>query len=158
MIERKILVLRGLPASGKTTYARKWISEDSEQRIRFNRDDIRNMLGEYKVPSKEDLITSIYYHFLDEAMISGYDIVLDNMNLNKTSLSELETFVKNTNYDFDRTPIGIHYTIEYKDFFNVPIETCIERDKAREKPIGENVIRSIYNKYKNDIAPWKYLN
>ena len=41
---KKIIVLQGIPASGKSTWARQWVSEDPEHRVRFNRDDIRNML------------------------------------------------------------------------------------------------------------------
>ena len=44
---RKVLVLRGLQGSGKSTFAKQWVNEDPEHRVRFNRDDIRNMLGKY---------------------------------------------------------------------------------------------------------------
>lgn len=44
-----------------------------------------------------------------------------------------------------------HYIIEYKDFFT-PLEVCIERDSKRENPIGEEVIRATYEKYKHIIG------
>lgn len=37
---KQILILRGIPASGKTTYALKWVNEDPNHRIRINQDDI----------------------------------------------------------------------------------------------------------------------
>ena len=57
MIE--ILYTVGLPASGKTTYARQWVQEDPKHRVRINRDDIRRMLGPYWIPTREDLVTDI---------------------------------------------------------------------------------------------------
>jgi predicted kinase len=78
----KVIILKGIPASGKTTYARQWINEDPDNRVRFNRDDIRNMLGKYWMPKREKLIDKMFYIFLTEALRNYYDIIIDNMNLN----------------------------------------------------------------------------
>lgn len=40
------------------------------------------------------------------------------------------------------------YEIEFKDFF-IPLQDCIERDSKRPNPIGEEVIRKTYEKYKD---------
>lgn len=146
----KIIVCQGLPASGKSTWAKQWVAEDSKHRVRFNRDDVRNMLGVYWVPSREGLINSIYDTFMNEAMLAGYDIVIDNMNLNKKTLSEIEQYVTEFNEWIRLSPLDIRYDIEYKTFFDVPVETLIERDSKRENPIGEKVIKDLYNKYKNE--------
>lgn len=153
----KIIILQGLPGSGKSTWAKEWVKEDPENRVRFNRDDIRNMLGVYWVPSREDLINSIYLSFLNEAMIKGYDIVIDNMNLNKNALKEIEDEVADFNEWIRLSSTNIQYEVHYKNFFSVPLETCIERDSKRENPVGEATIKKIYNKYKHIYAPWKYL-
>lgn len=44
---------------------------------------------------------------------------------------------------------GKEFKWEYKDFTDVPVETCIERDKLRpgDESIGEAVIMNFYNKY-----------
>lgn len=42
---KKLIICRGIQGSGKSTWAKQWCHEDSEHRIRFNNDDIRNMLG-----------------------------------------------------------------------------------------------------------------
>ena len=109
---KKIIVLQGIPASGKSTWARQWVSEDPEHRVRFNRDDIRNMLGVYWVPSREGLTNNIYNTFIHDAMIGQYDIVLDNMNLNKKTLDEIEKEVR----DFNKLSMDFEYQIEYKSF------------------------------------------
>ena len=151
---KKIIVLRGLQGSGKSTFAKKWVSEDPEHRVRFNRDDIRNMLGPYWVPSRENLIDSIYWNLLQDATLAGYDIVIDNMNLNEKYIEDIKKFVEETNL---LSLAYSRYEVEIKDFFHVPLETCIERDAQREHPIGEKVIRNTYNKYKDKILLWQSL-
>jgi predicted kinase len=155
MKTRKILILRGLQGSGKSTFAKAWAAEEPEQRVRFNRDDIRNMLGTYWIPAREPLIDHIYEDFLNEAMLKEYDIVVDNMNLSQKYIDQVKEIID----EFNEWARGgnLQYELEIKDFFNVPLETCIERDAQREHPIGEAVIRNTYAKYKNSIEPWKYL-
>lgn len=147
----KVIVCQGLPASGKTTWAKEWVKENPKGRVRFNRDDIRNMLGEYWVPAREKLINSIYDTFMNESMLAGYDIVIDNMNLNDRTCKEIEYMVNDFNDWIKLSPLEIHYDIEYKKFTDVPLETLLERDSKRENPIGEKVIRDLYNKYETKL-------
>ena len=144
----KVIICQGLPASGKTTWAKAWANEDPKHRVRFNRDDVRNMLGKYWVPSREDLINSIYDSFMNEAMLAGYDIVIDNMNLNDKTIKEIQRYVEEFNNWIRLSVLDIHYDIEFKKFLDVPLETLLERDSKREHPIGEKVIRDLYTKYR----------
>jgi tRNA uridine 5-carbamoylmethylation protein Kti12 len=143
-IMSKIILCRGIQGSGKTTWAKQWVLEDPEHRVRFNNDDIRNMLGKYWVPSREHLVSDIKKDFIVSAMEFGYDIVVDNMNFNPKEIEYYENLVDST--------LGYMncYSIEYKDFF-IPLEVCIERDSKRENPIGEEVIRKTYERYKTII-------
>ena len=43
------------------------------------------------------------------------------------------------------------YTLEFKDFVDISLEECIERDSKRENPIGIEIITSTYNKHKDVI-------
>lgn len=140
----KIILCRGIQGSGKTTWAKQWVLEDPEHRVRFNNDDIRNMLGKYWVPSRKHLVSDIKKDFIVSAMEFGYDIVVDNMNFNPKEIEYYENLVDST--------LGYMncYSIEYKDFF-IPLEVCIERDSKRENPIGEEVIRKTYERYKTII-------
>lgn len=140
----KIVLCRGIRGSGKTTWAKQWVLEDPEHRVRFNNDDIRNMLGKYWVTSREHLVSDIKKDFMVSAMEFGYDIVVDNMNFNPKEIEYYENLVDST--------LGYMncYSLEYKDFF-IPLEVCIERDSKRENPIGEEVIRKTYERYKSII-------
>jgi predicted kinase len=146
----KIILCRGIQGSGKTTWAKQWVLEDPEHRVRFNNDDIRNMLGKYWVPSREDLVKDLNYAFLINSMSYGFDVVIDNMNLNPKELKYYNKVLDNWN-----DPKGIvfdavkpKYSLEFKDFF-IPLQDCIERDSKRPNPVGEEVIRKTYEKYKD---------
>lgn len=163
MQTRKIIIARGIPGSGKSTWARAWVGESPETRIRINNDDIRNMLGDYWVPSREDLVSFIKHKSAVAAMGHGYDIVVDNMNLNPKEINFWETIVNSHNKDTERVDLGFtkyKYEIEFKDFF-IPVEECIKRDAMRPNPIGEKTIKEIWKKYRHFIqttAVEKYVN
>ena len=148
----KVILCRGIQGRGKTTWAKQWVLEDSEHRVRFNNDDIRNMLGKYWVPSREGLVKNLKDTFLWSSMSHGFDIVIDNMNLNPKELEYYNKVLDNWN-----NPKGIvfdsvrpKYDIEIKNFFT-PLEDCIERDSKRPNPIGEKVIRDTYERYKGIV-------
>ena len=147
----KIILCRGIQGSGKTTWAKQWVLEDPEHRVRFNNDDIRNMLGKYWVPSREDfLVKSLRSVFLLNSMSYGFDIVIDNMNLNPKELEYYNRVLDGWNNPEWVTPdvVKPKYSLEFKDFF-IPLQECIERDSKRPNPIGEEVIRKTYEKYKD---------
>lgn len=141
----RIILCRGIQGSGKSTWAKQWVLEDPEHRVRFNNDDIRNMLGKYWVPSRERIVTEIKKDFMINAMELGYDIVIDNMNLNSNEVTYYKDLAAST------SRLISPYVVEFKDFF-IPLEVCIERDSKRENPIGEEVIRATYEKYKHIIG------
>lgn len=139
----KLIVCRGLPASGKTTWSRQWVNESPKERVRVNRDDIRNMLGPYWVPQREDLVTHIENKCLIEAITDGFNVVLDS-----TNLRGIERFLNLENYDGITLRNVESIDFIKKDFTDVPIDVCIQRDAQRDEGhVGEEVIRNMANKY-----------
>ena len=71
----QLIITRGLPASGKTTYARAWVQEDPANRIRLNRDELRRMLhadiGRTTNGLQENLITKIQQDTARQALRAG---------------------------------------------------------------------------------------
>lgn len=154
----KLILTRGIQGSGKSTWARKWVEEDPINRVRINNDDIRNMLGKYWVTEREPLVSEIKQNIATNAMSRGYDIVVDNMNLNPKEVKFWQDIVK---YNNEVSPISKYlYEIEFKDFF-ISLEECIRRDAMRPNPIGEKVIRDTWRRYKHFIQTSeveKYVN
>lgn len=134
----KIILVRGIPASGKSTWARKWAEEDPEHRVRICRDDIRRGLGKYWVVSRETLVRRIKECSIYQSLDLDYDIVIDDMNLNQSDVESVQKIAR----------LYPNCKVEFKDFLDVPLSECIKRDKERENPIGAGIITSIFNKYK----------
>ena len=134
----KILILSGIPASGKSTFAKQFVKENDGW-IRINKDDIRRMFGEYWLPKRESLVESAEYSIAEEAAFFGWNIIVDDTNLNPKYIKVWKDFAN----DFE-------YEIEYKEF-KVSLEQALEWDSKRENPVGETVIRGFYKKYYENV-------
>ena len=143
---KRIILTRGIPASGKSTWAKQEVLKDPEHSIRINKDDLRNMCGKYWVPAREKYITACKGTLLINAINFKFDtIIIDEMNLNPKENGYLKGMVSMMNDTLKDN--NDKYIIEIKDFTDVPLDVCIERDSKRENPIGEDVIKGIFNKY-----------
>lgn len=132
----KLIILQGIPCSGKSVWAKQFVLEDPLYRIRVNRDDIRFMFGKYWVPQRESLVSTIEATCVEEALASGYTVVLDATNLNEKYLNYWKNLARVNNIE-----------IEYKKFY-ISLEEAIERDKLRiENSVGEKVIKNFFEKY-----------
>jgi len=131
-----MLILQGLPASGKSTYAKEWVNQDPKHRVRINRDTMRLMLNPIYSMDHENLVTDILDFALDIILAHNYDVVIDNMNLSKKYVDDLEAKAKEANYE-----------IVIKSFKDVPLDVCIERDSKRQLSIGKSVITALHKKY-----------
>lgn len=94
------------------------------------------MRGDYWVPNQETLITRWEHFALQVAIEAGYNVIFDSTNLNPKTLKQVEDIVNKFHY----------CEIEYK-LFDTPLETCIERDSKRKRPVGSMVIKNFYNRY-----------
>lgn len=144
-------VMTGLPASGKTTAARGLQAEAEGRMRRVNLDDLRAMLD---VPLPEGAGRRSYAHeqtvlaiqdaAVRAAVDGGFDVVVDNTHMTphipkrlKAAVAGLATFV-------------VH------DFTDVPLEECLRRDAARERPVGEEIIRILADKHeKSRRGGWR---
>lgn len=146
----------GLPASGKSTWAKAWVNEDPKKRVRVNRDDIRRMLGPYWQPSREDLVTSMEVSLITDALIDGYNVVVDatNFRFDPEQIKDLiGVMIYGDAYYNDReleTIINEKITVVKKDFTDISVIECIRRDLLRkdtESYVGSDVILGMAKKY-----------
>jgi predicted kinase len=131
----KLLVLKGLPASGKSTYAKTLVDQGW---VRSNKDEIRKRLFEdnYKRKDEKKVIKE-RNRIVHEALSQNRDVVVDDTNLNPVHIKDLMNIAKQYNATFKVDD----------SFLDVPLLVCIERDKHREEAVGEQVIREMYHKY-----------
>lgn len=140
MKSKTIIICRGVPASGKSTWAMEWVAEKPDSRRRVNRDDIRYAVyGVYSDASiNEQLVTAIENQQVENALVAGLDVVIDATNLNSKSVRRFISFAEKHDY-----------AVEIKDF-EVSLKEAIYRDSRREKSVGEEVIKSFFVRYTND--------
>lgn len=136
---QKVIILQGTPASGKSTWAKAYCTKNKDW-IRVSRDDLRHMRGKYWIPKQEGLITKMERSLIKDALDSGFNVIVDSMNLNTKHLESLKTYIKQCS--------NIEPSIELKRF-EVPFEVALERDTQRANGVGYNVLKDLYDKYIN---------
>ena len=136
----KVIMLWGLPASGKSTWAKSHVANNSNW-VRVNKDDIRLELGNgfKNVYAKEKATIKRERELIKQYLGDGKNIVIDNTHLNPKTLGATERYVRECGCD----DIAIRT-------FNISVEEAIKRDKERVASVGEHVIRMMYNKWIKD--------
>lgn len=131
----KLILTKGLPASGKTTWALEYIKNNPNAVI-VCKDDIRDMLlakqGTKSVSEKK--VKDWRDSFIATELNEGKDVIVADTNLNPEHEEHLRSLFSKS------ATISIKY-------FNVDPRTCVERDKKREKSVGSMTIWNMYNKY-----------
>lgn len=143
MKKPKIIFLKGIPGSGKSTWVRIFLSDPQNMKewVRVNRDDLRRMRGQYWIPSQEDLITAWEDSCIVDALCYGYNVIVDATNLSDgKTINRVNSLSKQSGLDID-------YEIK---FFDIDVDEAIKRDAQRpgDECVGEEVIRRMYEKLK----------
>jgi len=127
-----LLLLSGLPASGKTTRARAWLAEKPDNRRRINYDDLRTELygPEWRFNRREeDLMQAEANARAISAISEGKGVVIDNTNLTDKAKNRWRELAKS---------LGVSC---YEEELDTPIAVCVARDRARaEGRVGRAVI------------------
>jgi predicted kinase len=135
-----LTVTRGLPGSGKTTWARERQRTAAFRTARINRDDLRRsmhgatMIGDWA----ERQVTLVQHAAIEALLRGGVDVISDDTNLRRSVVRDLEALAARC---------GARFLIE--DFTDVPLDLCISRDLSRpaDERVGEQVIRDMHRRY-----------
>lgn len=142
---KKILILKGLPASGKSTYAKELVAKQPGSWKRINKDDLRAMLDvSYHSKGNEKFVLKTRDWLITQALESGKHVVIDDTNL----ASKHEARIRKLAKEYAETT-GHEIRVEVK-FFDVPLEECIKRDLNRANSVGEKTIRKMWKQFLND--------
>lgn len=134
---KKIILTKGLPASGKTTWAKQY-AEDNPDYIRISRDDLRHMRGKYWIPKQESIINDMVNQCILSALRADKNVILDATNLGEATCVQLSSLLNEHK---------IEAKIEIKDFTDIPFWECVERDRQRENSVGFQVIHRMWSKH-----------
>jgi predicted kinase len=128
----KLIVLRGLPGSGKTTWAKDYLLSYPEA-VRVNRDDLRAMFHGRRPWNRDDehVTTMARDQLITSNLLLGRDVISDDPNLNQYHIDHFQTLAGACNTEIEVIP------------FTPTVEECIRRDRQRAISVGEEVIRNM---------------
>jgi predicted kinase len=137
----KILMLKGLPGSGKSTWAKQFIAANPNW-VRVNKDSIRDMIAGYK-RSKESLVLKFRDIFILNALIANQNVIVDDTNFHPKHEIRIRQLADIASGKGDPLyPVEVEIKI-----FDTPIEVCIHNDLSRQNSVGEKVIRKMHEDY-----------
>lgn len=141
-----LTMTKGLPASGKTTWAKEEVLKSKGKTKRINKDDLRAMLdaGEWS-DKNEAHILKVRDKLIIHYMSNGYNVIVDDTNLAEKHEKTLQELAE-----------GFKAMFEVKDFTEVPLQTCLDRDSARPNSVGAKVIKGMHRQFlKGKYKPYE---
>lgn len=147
-MSRKVIITKGLPASGKSSWAEIYVKANPNTK-RINKDLLREMLDFSAHSSgKEKQVINARNMLIQSMLAAGFSVIVDDTNLNPIHEEEIRKLTQRFN-----TEHQANVFVEIKDFTDVPVEECIKRDVARAKSIGPKAIRTMYNEWLRPDPP-----
>lgn len=142
----EVILTRGLPASGKSSWAREQVAANPGQVKRVSKDDLRALLDNGRHSrSNEKMVLDVRDAIIREALSRNCHIIVDDCNLSSTHEERIRHLVSEINKLESK-----RHRVRIQDFTDVSLDECIARDLKRERTVGEKVIRKMYNDY---LAP-----
>ena len=142
---RTLLLLRGIQASGKST----WIKENNLEPYTLSADNIRLNIanpvlledGSYEISQKYNKVTwELLYKYLEMRMQNGDFTIIDATHSDLKLLNKYKDLASTYKYTM--------YCLE----FDVPLEEALKRNKERDnyKYVPERVVERTYETIKNN--------
>ena len=148
---RVLLLMRGAPGAGKST----WIKEHNLEKYTLSPDDIRILCsstelqatGEFKISQQRDnenMVWEVLFKLLEYRMSRGEFTVIDATCSKTKDMQQYKSLAEKYRY---RTYIV--------DFTDVPVETALKQNKMRPeiKQVPEKAIRNIYSRFVTQGIP-----
>jgi predicted kinase len=137
---KKLTMLSGLPASGKSTLARKKLDEDRNLG-RINRDDLRKMIFNGRWSNyNEKIIVETEKAIAKVLLEHDRNVVVDDTNLSVKHENLWIEFSKSQEAKFEKVVV------------DTDVQTCLNRDRTRKESVGANVILKMAAR--NGLLKW----
>lgn len=145
----ELIMLRGIPASGKSTWAKEMLASHPGKYKRVNKDEMRIMLDNGRwSKSSEKFIENLRNEIILRCLNQGISVIVDDTNINPKHEKAIRELVDNfCKYSEE----GVNFII--KDFI-VDVEKCLKRDKERAYPVGRAVIFKMLEDWKKNIGKY----
>ena len=147
-IMKKLYMTLGLPASGKSTWAKEMQIKDPNI-VRVNKDDLRAMLHNGKhTRGNEKQVLRMRDQIIVDSLKLGKDVIVDDTNFHPPHEVKLKE-------------LAVKHNAKFKiiDFTDIPLNKCIENDLKRPKSVGAKIIKEMHKKYiKGEVERGNPLN
>jgi len=137
MSQLQVIVVTGIPGSGKSTWSKQHVAKDPDNWVRISNDDIRAAMNDGVYSAQmEKIVTATRLFMIRESLKMNKNVIIDNLNLNKRHWTYVSKICKEMNKDI----------MLMEKHFYVELEEAIERDSKRigKACVGEQVIKKWY--------------
>lgn len=136
---RTIILTKGLPASGKSTWAVEQQRKYPGKYKRVNRDLLRLMLDNNEFSqTNENFINEIRERIVEKALLKGFDVIIDDTN-----------FLDKNWESMCRVARRVGDVRIFEKYFEISIKEAKKRNASRGAAVPESVIDRMFNKYIN---------
>ena len=129
-----LILLCGIPGSGKTTWAKNYISKNPDF-VHLSSDAIRaELYGDENIQGNPVEVFTLMHKKAVESLNAGYNVVYDATSMTRKDRASIISMCPK----FTHIQCNIIWA---------PIETCIERDTTRERTVGKEVIDRMLKRF-----------
>ena len=132
-----MIILVGLPGSGKSTYARSIM--DPEGHLQYcSSDKVREELyGDENIQGDPNRVFRVLHNKVKNLLDRGYDVIYDATNVTRKNRHSIIQEVKKYCDEIEAHIIW------------APVGQCISRDRDRKRSVGEDVIRKFLYRWQS---------
>lgn len=142
---QKVIITRGLQASGKSTFAKELVNKNPNDWVRINKDDIRAMMGTKHSDKTEQIVLGIRNAAIGYALQAKKNVIIDDTNFGGKHISTITQVAHGA--------IGPNNVeVEVKDF-PISLREAILRDAKRPNGVGPKVIYKTWKQYVRQNPP-----
>jgi predicted kinase len=129
-----VIVLKGLPGSGKSTWALDYMRKHPDKVKRVGKDFLRTMLdGSNGNFDEEKMVLSIRDFVIEKALSSKFDVIVDDTNFKDKHFFAICAAAKR-----------VGNVRVFEKYFEVSLKDSLARNKTRPNPVPEDVVIKMF--------------